>query len=111
MNNQDECEKSWEEYKDYLTSGGNFQVNRLDLHNQTFQAAWNIQQKKIDELEQRLELANKVIEKLEDCAEFYAFNSTSVWDVDGEHLLEDESETARATLKEVKELMKGGKHD
>lgn len=30
--------EGFEEYIDYMTSGGNYQVNRLDLHEQTWQA-------------------------------------------------------------------------
>jgi hypothetical protein len=39
--------KDWVEYWDYLTSGGNFQVSRKDLHQQTF-AAGAISQAKRD---------------------------------------------------------------
>lgn len=47
---------------------------------------------------QKLESQNK---KLVEALRFYANNVASVWDCNGENLLEECSETARAVLKEV----------
>ena len=118
MNNQDELEKQYKKY--------NFGQCCEEIYcncKKHFKAAWNIQQKKIDELEQRLELANKVVEKMERCVEFYADKSNYVGrragadtftnikgDTDvGVDRVGYGGKLARATLKEVKELKKGEK--
>lgn len=57
----------WEGYKDRLTSGGNYQVNRLDLHAQTWQAAYLAAQKKhedeIKKLKAQLEVAREALKR------------------------------------------------
>jgi hypothetical protein len=60
-------------YRDYLTSGGNFQVHRLDLHEQTWQAAklscakeLNEKDKEIQSLKYQLSEALTENEKLKE---------------------------------------------
>lgn len=53
-----------------------------------------------------LEDAKGLIKEMRDALNFYSSNVTSVWDCNGEHLLEDESEMARKTLKESAEKIK-----
>ena len=61
---------------------------------------------KVKEIESQLSQAKELIKEMRDALAFYAFNVTSVWDCDGEHLLEDQSEASRKILKENTDKIK-----
>ena len=54
-----QASEGFEEYIDYITSGRRLQVNRLDLHEQTWQAAKLSQAKEIEELKKENEELKK----------------------------------------------------
>lgn len=58
--------EGFEEYIDYMTSGGNYQVNRLDLHEQTWQAAKLSQAKEISDLREEINFLKAANAKLEE---------------------------------------------
>ena len=127
MNDKDKDMEAYQQWFENLFPDNNHE----NVRREAWLAACEYKQKEIDELEQRLELANKVIEKLEGCVEFYADIMSWGVIVAGEAIsdkhglskgcfdciiyedceLDVGGKLARATLKEVKELMKGEKHE